>query len=201
MSSPAQARARGVRPPHPMGQKAPTWWGFLLLIAIELTVFGGLIAIYYYLKLYNPEFPPASIDKPELFLPTLNTVILLASGVAMFLAGRGIRHGRQLQLKAWKSVALALAIVFLVIKYIEYSGYDYDWSTHAYGSIVWTMTGFHVGHVLAVVLKTFVVLAMALRNMFTPQRHLAVQVNGIYWYFVVLIWLPLYFTIYIVPRL
>lgn len=201
MSIPAHHTPRRERPPHPMGTKAPTWWGFLLLITIELTVFGGLLSIYYYLKLYNPEFPPPSIDKPELFLPTLNTVVLLASGIAMVLAGRGIRKGSELQLKAWKSVALILAIVFLVIKYVEYSGYDYDWSTHAYGSIVWTMTGFHVGHVLAVVLKTLVVLAMSLRNMFTPERHLAVQVNAIYWYFVVLIWLPLYFTIYIVPRL
>lgn len=186
---------------HPLGPQAPTWWGILLLVAIELTVFGGLIAIYYYLKLYNPEFPPPSIEKPELLLPSINTVILIASGVAVFLAGQGIARGNQLQLKAGKIVALALAITFLVLKYVEYSGYEYDWSTHAYGSIVWTMTGFHVGHVIAVVLKTAVVLAMALKGMFAPHRRLAVQLNGIYWYFVVLIWLPLYFTIYIVPRL
>lgn len=186
---------------HPLDQKSPTWWGMLLLVAIELTVFGGLMSIYYYLKLYNPEFPPEGIDQPELLLPSINTLILLGSGIAMFFADQGISKDRQLQLKVGKIVALLLAITFLVLKYIEYSGYDYDWTTHAYGSIVWTMTGFHVAHVIGVILKTFVVLAMALRGMFTAQRRLAVQVNGIYWYFVVLIWLPLFFTIYISPRL
>lgn len=186
---------------HPLGPQAPTWWGMLLLVAIEMTVFGGLMAIYYYLKLYNPEFPPEGIEKPKLLLPSINTLILLGSGAAMYMADKAIGEGKQLPLKVGKIAALLLALLFLILKYVEYSGYDYDWTTHAYGSIVWTMTGFHVAHVIGVILKTLVVLAMALRGMFTAERRLAVQVNGIYWYFVVLIWLPLFFTIYISPRL
>ena len=186
---------------HPLGPKGPLWWGMIMLILIELTVFGGLMAIYYYLKLYNPEFPPPGIDKPELLLPTLNTFVLLGAGLAMYLADKGIKAGDQLRLKLWKSVSLLLAIAFLTLKYIEYSGYDYDWTTHAYGSIVWTITGFHAAHVISVALNTVVVLAMAFRGMFRSDRRMAVEANSLYFYFVVLIWLPLYFTLYISPRL
>lgn len=53
---------------------------------------------------------------------------------------------------------------------------------------------------ISVVLKGLVVLAMAFRGMFSPERYLAVQVNGLYWHFVVLIWLPLYATMYLSPH-
>ncbi len=198
MSTRAAAPMLGT---HPLGPKGPLWWGMIMLILIELTVFGGLMAIYYYLKLYNPEFPPPGIDKPELLLPTLNTFVLLGAGLAMYLADKGIKEDDQLRLKLWKSVSLVLAIVFLALKYVEYSGYDYDWTTHAYGSIVWTITGFHAAHVISVALKTVVVLAMAFRGMFRSDRRMAVEANSLYFYFVVLIWLPLYFTLYISPRL
>jgi cytochrome c oxidase subunit III len=188
-------------PLYVLGSKSVTWWGMLGLIAIEIVVFGTLIAMYFWLKLVNPAWPPEGIDKPDLLLPTINTVILLASGAAMIVAKRAIVRGNQFVLKAGQITALALGIVFLVIKVVEYGGYDYDWATHAYGSMIWTITGFHSAHVISVVFKGFVVLAMSLRGMFRPDRHLAFEVSTMYWVFVALIWLPLYFTMYISPRL
>jgi cytochrome c oxidase subunit III len=188
-------------PLYVLGSKSVIWWGMLGLIAIEIVVFGGLIAMYFWLKLANPAWPPEGIDKPGLILPTLNTVILLASGIAMIVAKRAIVRGNQVVPKVGQIVALALGLTFLVIKVIEYGGYEYDWSTHAYGSMTWTMTGFHTAHVISVISKGFVVLAMSLRGMFRPDRHLAFEVSTMYWVFVTLIWLPLYFTMYISPRL
>ena len=187
--------------PHPLGPKSVTWWGMIGLIAIEIVVFSGFIAMYFYLKLYNPSWPPQGIDPKPLLLPTINTFILIGSSVSMFIADRGIKQGRQLTLKVGQAIALGLGAVFLVLKFIEYSGYDYDWATHAYGSVTFTMTGFHSAHVISVIMKGVIVLAMGLRGMFTPERHLAVQVNGLYWHFVVVIWIPLYFTMYISPHL
>lgn len=188
-------------PLYVLGPKSVVWWGMLGLLAIELVVFSGFIAMYFWLKLVNPSWPPEGIDRPDLLLPTINTGILIASGVAMVYAKRAIVKGNQLGLKVGQALALLLGIVFLVIKYVEYSGYGFDWSTHAYGSMVWTMTGFHTAHVISVVMKGFVVLAMGLRGMFRSDRHLAFEVSTIYWTFVVVIWLPLYFTMYISPRL
>jgi cytochrome c oxidase subunit III len=188
-------------PVYVLGPKSVVWWGILGLLAIELVVFSGFIAMYFWLKLVNPAWPPEGIDRPDLLLPTINTVVLIVSGAAMIYAKRAIVRGNQLGLKLGQAFAILLGIVFLVIKYVEYSGYGYDWSTHAYGSITWTITGFHSAHVVSVVMKGFVVLAMGLRGMFRPDRHLAFEVSTIYWVFVVAIWLPLYFTMYISPRL
>jgi cytochrome c oxidase subunit III len=188
-------------PVYVLGPRSVVWWGIIGLLAIELVVFSGFIAMYFWLKLVNPAWPPEGIDRPDLLLPTINTVVLIVSGVAMIYAKRAIVRGNQLGLKLGQAFAILLGIVFLVIKYVEYSGYGYDWSTHAYGSITWTITGFHSAHVVSVVMKGFVVLAMGLRGMFRPDRHLAFEVSTIYWVFVVAIWLPLYFTMYISPRL
>jgi cytochrome c oxidase subunit III len=188
-------------PLYVLGPKSVTWWGIMGLLAIEIVVFGGLIAMYFWLKLANPSWPPEGIDVKPLLLPTINTVILIASGVAMVVAKRAIVRGNQLVLKLGQVVALLLGALFFALKVVEYGGYDYDWATHAYGSITWTMTGFHSAHVISVVFKGIIVLAMSLRGMFLPDRHLAFEVSTIYWVFVVVIWLPLYFTMYISPRL
>jgi cytochrome c oxidase subunit III len=188
-------------PLYTLGPKNVVWWGILGLLAIEIVVFGGLIAMYFWLKLVNPSWPPEGIPIKPLLLPSINTGVLILSGIAMFVAYRGIQRGNQLALKLGQGIAILLGIVFLVLKVIEYGGYDYNWATHAYGSMTWTMTGFHSAHVISVVFKGLVVLVMALKGMFRSDRHLAFEVSTIYWLFVVVIWLPLFFTMYISPRL
>lgn len=186
---------------HTLGPKNIIWWGMIGLITIETVVVGGLIGMYLYLKLYNPAWPPDGIDPPHLLLPIINTAILLASGVAMRFADQGGKNEKRAQLLIGQGTALLLASTFLVIKVIEYGGYDYDWTTHAYGSMTYALTIFHSGHVLSVVLKGLVVFAMAARGMFTRERRLALEVNGLYWQFIVLIWLPIFATLYLAPYL
>lgn len=186
---------------HPLGPRSVIWWAMVGLLAIETVVFSGLIAIYFYLKLANPSWPPEGIAEPELLLPTANSLLLIASGVAVYLAGRAIQQDRRGGLLVGQIVAVVLAAIFLGVKVYEYAGYDYDWATHAYGSITFTITGLHGAHVLSVLLKGLVIIAMAARDMFRPERHLAVQVHALYWQFVVIVWIPLYFTLYLSPRL
>jgi hypothetical protein len=95
----------------------------------------------------------------------------------------------------------ALGLAFLVLKVVEYSGVSYRWDSHAYGSIVWTIIGFHGSHVAALLLKTLVVATLAIRGYFNRERRLGVTINGIYWHFVVAIWIPLYVVLYLVPRM
>ena len=188
-------------PVYVRGPKSVVWWGMIGLLAIEIVVFSGLIAMYFWLRLQNPSWPPEGIATKGLLIPTINTLVLIASAAAMVTAKRAIERGDQRVLKLGQMVALSLGAVFLVLKVVEYSGYDYDWTTHAYGSVTWTMTGVHTAHVISVLTKGLVVLAMSLRGMFRADRHLAFEVSTLYWVFVVVIWLPLYFTMYISPRL
>lgn len=186
--------------PYSHGSEAPLWWGMLGLVAIEATVFSILIASYFYLRMGVPEWPPGALHPPALLLPTVNTLILVASSGTMYWAERKIKGGDGRGLAVWLTVGLVLAVTFQVLKAIEYAHEDFWWDTNAYGSIVWTMIGFHSAHVTAVILKTLVVDVLAWRGYFNKERRLGVTINGIYWHFVVVVWIPLYLTIYWAPR-
>jgi heme/copper-type cytochrome/quinol oxidase subunit 3 len=184
------------------GPRGGLWWGMAGLILIEVVVFTALIATYFYLKFLNPHWPPAGDPLPKLLLPTLNTLVLIGSSFAVHYADIAISERNDVRgLMIGLGISLTLGVVFLVMKIIEYSQVEYFWDSHAYGSIVWTMIVFHSSHVLSVVAKTSVVLALARRGHWTEHRMQGIKVNGLYWHFVVVIWIPLYLTIYWSPRI
>jgi len=178
-------------------RRAPVWLGWVGLIVIEATLFTALITSFFYLRLSSPEWPMGGIPRPELLLPTIGTVLLLASSIPAYWADHHGRNGDLRSLKIGLVIGLVIVSVFLGLKIYEYSHADYSWSTNAYGSVVFFIIGFHTSHVIALVLKTIVVLVAAARGYFNIQRSVGIQTNGMYWHFVVLVWLPLYFTLYL----
>jgi len=181
-------------------RRAPIWWGMVMLIVIELTVFSTLVASYFYLKAGSPVWPPDGIKPPELLLPSINAGILILSSLPVWWADHAIRKGDTRRLKIGLGIGFVMGAVFLALKAVEYAGNEYTWATNAYGSIVWTITGFHSAHVLILLIKTVVVLVLAFRGFFNERRNVAVQVNGLYWHFVVLVWIPLFAALYLSPR-
>lgn len=199
MSAPALIDLRQL-PVAPLGRGNPVWWGMIGLITIEAAVFATLITSYFYLRLGHAEWPPGGLEPPDLLWPTINTFVLLASSIPMHYADRGIARNDQRALKLGLLVSLILALTFLGIKAYELSHKEYGWDSHAYGSIVWTIIGFHTAHVVALSLKTLVVGLLAIKGFFHAEERIAVQVNGVYWHFVVAVWVPLYIVLYWVPR-
>jgi heme/copper-type cytochrome/quinol oxidase subunit 3 len=182
------------------GPRAAGWWGIVFLVTIEVVVFTALIISYFYLKSYAPRWPAGGITAPELFLPTLNTVVLIASALPIYWANHAIRRNQRGQFLISLLLAMLMGVIFLWLKYVEYSDKGYNWSENAYASIVWTMTGFHILHVTAVLLKSAAVWVVGAQGYFNARRYVAVEGNALYWYFVIVIWIPLYLTIYISPR-
>lgn len=179
----------------------PLLWGFLGMIAIETTIFATLVVSFFYLRMGADSWPPEPLSPPELMLPTLNSLILVASSGVMHWADKKIRKGEQRQLALGLTTGVVMALAFLALKAYEYLHHvSYQWDDHAYGSIVWTIIGFHSAHVMALVLKTIVVAILAWRSYFTQEWRLAITTNGIYWHFVVIIWIPLYVVLYLSPR-
>jgi cytochrome c oxidase subunit III len=191
----------GQLPESPPDHRATLWWGMAGLIVVETVVFATLVASYFYLKAFHLEWPPPGTKPPDLLLPVINVFVLALSSVTMHFADKGVKKDDQRALRFGLVASIVLAVAFLVIKVVEYSEVAYRWDTHAYASIVWTITGFHSAHVLALVLKTIVVATLAFRGRFHPDDRLPVTVNGLYWHFVVVIWIPLFFVLYITPRL
>ncbi len=177
--------------------RAPLWWGMIGLIVIEAVFFISLIVSYFYLRFYAPEWPLGGISKPDLLLPSIGALILLTSSVPMYWADASIKKGNVRNLKIGLALSFVLGVAFLALKFVEYSGYDYNWATNAYGSITWTIVGFHSAHVITVLLKVAVVFTAASQGYFSAERNLGVRINGLYWHFVVVVWIPLFFTLYL----
>ena len=184
------------------GTQAPLFWGMLLFILIETIFFAAFIVSYFYLRDREQEWPPGKTPLPDLRLPVTYTIVLLLSSVAMHMGDRAVQEGNNRMLVRAQTVALLLMLLFLTLKVLDFALVVPDrWYTDAYGSLTWTLSGLHAIHASSVLLKGVIVLALARRGWFTPERRLGVQINGVYWHFVVLIWLPIFFTLYLFPWL
>lgn len=187
-------------PTQPSGTSSPEIWGVAGLVTIEGIVFIGAVASYFHLKLQNPAWPPTGIEDPEILLPTLNTLLLALTAIPAWLAVRGVRQGNEKPARWALPVGMLMLVAFMALKVYEYSHKPWGATTHAYGSAVMLMTGLHLAHVGAVVLKTAVVYTYLQTDRIDPRRSAPLEANAIYWYFVILIWLPLYTTIYLSPH-
>lgn len=183
------------------GHQSPLWWGIIGLIAIEITVVSIFVASYFYLRMGEPQWPPAGVEPPPLLWPTVNLVLLMGSIAGMVWSGQAIRKGdtRSFQIGIWLAVAGAMLV--LVLRWLQFEALGFRWDDHAYGSLVWTLTGFHFVHVTATVLGTGAIAVAGALGYFNERRHLGVDVDAMYWYFVALAWIPLYLVLYWDPRI
>ena len=201
MSTPYAAVDAARLPALINGRDAPIWWGIVGLIVVESVVFSALIASYFYLGFNQPEWPAAGVKDPGLLLPGIGTAALLLSSVSMHFADSSIKKDDERRLLIGLVTSVLLAGVFLALKAVEYSDKDFRWDSHSYGSIVWLVIFFHSTHVVSLLLKTVVVALLAWRGFFDKRNRIAVTVNGFYWHFVVAVWVPLFATLYLSPRL
>jgi cytochrome c oxidase subunit III len=178
----------------------PLWWGILGAVAIEAAVVANLLTSYFYLMARSEQWPPPGVEPPPLLWATVVLVILPLSSVTMWWAGKGADAGRKTQLALGVTASVGLASLALVFRSLQLGEFGIDWKSHAYGSILWTITGFHFTHVVSAILGTAVVAVLAWMNYFTPERQLGVVVDTLYWYFVAGVFLPIWLVLYVAPR-
>jgi heme/copper-type cytochrome/quinol oxidase subunit 3 len=180
------------------------WWGMVLLVATEATLFAVLLASYFYVRFKTANgWPPDAIADPKLVRAFVMTVLLTASGFVMYAAETGIRRGRQRTLVLGLGVTFLLGLAFLGLQIWEtvVVAREFTPRTNTYGSLVFTITGAHSAHLVAGLLLLAWVQARAWFAAYSPRRHLGVQMAAIYWYFVVAVQLAIFVSLYLTPRI
>jgi heme/copper-type cytochrome/quinol oxidase subunit 3 len=211
MTASSHAQAMPMPGSHPMeGMRVYNlklgMWVFLLS---EVMFFSGLIGAYIVLRFAHPEHwaePNVVLNVP---LTGLNTFILICSSVTMVKAFAAIEHGDQAGLRKWLLGTILLGATFLGIQVYEYikliehgfvpmvSRYSAEGGP-LYGSTFYTMTGFHGTHVTIGVLCLIFTAIQAFRGRYTKDNYAGVEIMGLYWHFVDLVWIILFTIVYLI---
>ena len=196
-------------------QRDAVTMGMWVFLVTEIMFFGGLFTAYVvYRTLYPAAFAVASLAL-DITLGTLNTAVLLVSSFTMAVAVFGSQTGRRRMLVGGLALTIALGIVFLAIKVYEYyQKYvehhipgpsfafpaPYTQPAKMYFTLYFAMTGLHAAHMIVGCGLLGVLIVMAWRGRFTPEYHSPVELSGLYWHFVDIIWIFLYPLLYLVGR-
>lgn len=166
----------------------PLMW---VLIVSELLVFGAGLVIFMVLRIGDSTGFAASQDSLNRVAGGVNTIVLVTSGFAAAMAMRTIETSVQ-KARAWLAGAMALGVVFLVIKWVEYAEkarHGIDIETNDFFTFYYLLTGFHAMHVLAgLVVFTLLI--------WKPARH-TIEAGAAFWHMVDLVWVLLFPIIYL----
>ena len=175
------------------------WWGNLGMMAIEGSMFAMTIATFLYFRTANLDWPPATVPKPDLLWPTINLALLVISAIPAWIADRAGHRKEKRGVVLGMLLVVIAGIAFLAIRAHNVANIGYKWSDHAFGSIVWVVIGLHTFHTFAATGENTMLLVYAAFKPMTKSRYLDFRCGAVYWYFVVISWLPFYFLIYIQP--
>jgi heme/copper-type cytochrome/quinol oxidase subunit 3 len=161
-------------------------WGMALFVAAEATLFGTLLATYFYLDFNSPRWPPAGVKAPSVVLPLIATGVLIATSIPMLLSTRAARAGYRSSTAWLIALATLIQCVYLAgqILLFRHDLNDFRPDQTAYGSIYFTMLAAHHAHVLLGILLNGWVLARVGVGGLTNYRLTAVRCVALYWHVV-----------------
>jgi cytochrome c oxidase subunit III len=171
--------------------------GMLLFIISEIMLFGAFFTAYFFIRVVGEADWPARGDELPVAIAGVNTAILLSSSFTMHWALEGARNGNRQAMKMGLLTTALLGLTFLTIQVNEYVHLGFAPHDNAQGTIFYGLTGLHGAHVfVGLTLLTFATVR-AFRGHFTVKEHRGVEVPGIYWHFVDVMWIFVYSTLYI----
>jgi cytochrome c oxidase subunit 3 len=177
----------------------PPVLGMFLFIASEAMLFGAFFTAYFFIRVVNPDADPWPL--PPFHLPKLvagvNTAILLTSSFTMHWALQSIKRGDRSGLKAGLVLTFFMGLSFLITQMIEYAHVGFTPADGAFGTIFFGLTGLHGAHVFVGLSLLLVATIRAFRGHYTPEHHHGVEIPGIYWHFVDVMWIVVYSTVYL----
>jgi len=176
--------------------------GMLLFIISEIMVFGAFFTAYFFIRVVHdgqapPHWFPISGHELPKAVAGVNTAILLSSSITMHWAQTGIKNGNRFALQAGMLTTFLLGLTFLFIQVNEYVHLGFSPQDFAQGTVFYGLTGLHGAHVFIGLTLLLMVNIRAFRGHFSAEQHRGVEVPGIYWHFVDVMWIIVYTTVYI----
>ena len=200
MSAHAEAHAHHGPPPANRSSRVdPSLLGMFLFIASETMLFGAFFTAYFFVRVVNPDadaWPPEPYELPKL-VAGVNTAILLTSSFTMHWALQSIKRNNRAGLKAGLVLTFFMGLAFLLTQMIEYTHVGFTPSDRAFGTIFFGLTGLHGAHVFVGLTLLLVATIRAFRGHYTAEHHHGVEIPGIYWHFVDVMWIVVYSTVYL----
>lgn len=196
-------------------QKEASTLGIWVFLSTEIMFFGPLFLSYIYGRLHDAQSFSIASHHTNIWLGTLNTAVLLTSSLTMALSVRAAQTGRRDSLARLLAITALLGTIFLIIKGTEY--YQ-EWqeglvpvlhfsffSSHQAGVeiffyLYFLMTGLHGLHLIIGIGIVLTMLRWALLNRFNQDYYTPVEVTGLYWHFIDIVWIFLYPLLYLLER-
>jgi heme/copper-type cytochrome/quinol oxidase subunit 3 len=174
--------------------------GFWTFIGSECLFFGTLISTYMVYKGQSVSGPTTQ-EILNIPLTTVSTFVLLMSSLAMVLALDGVQRGIKKQVVTWLAVVIVFGAIFLgfqVYEFVEFVHHGLTLQENLFGSSFFVLTGFHGAHVTLGVVWMITLLVLALRDKLPPSKALNVEIAGLYWHFVDIVWIVIFVLIYLI---
>ena len=191
-----ESRERGFKK-VPLVLDLANRYGMIFFIVSEIMFFAAFFAAFFFLRNYNPVWPPANIETLHIALPTINTLLLLTSGVTVTWAHHALLHKEYDTAKFALLLTVNLGVIFLFCQMYEYSHAAFSINSGVYGSLFYMLTGFHGFHVLLGTLMLFAVLLRMYKGDFTDKHHFYFEASAWYWHFVDVVWIGLFMFVYL----
>ncbi|HEX8913183.1 MAG TPA: cytochrome c oxidase subunit 3 [Humisphaera sp.] len=216
-SAAADAGLRSIDPPeldvsnlpaNGFDWHSPLWWGNLLMMFIETSTVGILLATYFYVIRNEQSWPPPRTDRdpplldpsPDLLAGTLNTVLLVGSVALTYVLNVWARRRDEARTRRGLVAITLVAAASVVLRLYEFPAMHFKWNETAYGGVVWTILGMHLIYVLSGLGEYLLMCVYVFRHGLDDKHALDVTIAGAFWYWVAGTWVVLYATLYWVPR-
>ena len=187
----------GPPPANRSSRVEPQLLGMLLFIISEVMVFGAFFTAYFFIRIAQGDPWPAVGTHLPVQVAGVNTAILVSSSLTLHWAERSIKNGNRWGLKAGILTTFLLGCTFLFIQINEYANIGFAPQDAAQQTIFYSLTGLHGAHVFIGLCLLLFVTIRAFRGHYSPEEHRGVEIPGIYWHFVDIMWIVVYFTVYI----
>jgi len=184
------------------GHRSLMWWGTLGFMVIEGWTLALIVAMYFYVRQNFLTWPPRIDGRllvPSLLIPTINLVVMLVSLVPVYVVDRAARRLDLGAVKLWLLLSSVISLAIPVLRWYELWALNTRWDTNAYGSAAWLIVGTHATLLLLDVADTIGLTLFYWFKRMPIKAMSDVSDNSFYWYFMVLVWVPLYLIVYVGP--